>query len=970
MSHPRLPDRTFAAIVLDWDGTAVPDRQADASEVRARVEALCAAGVDVAVVSGTHVGNVDTQLAARPDGPGRLFLCLNRGSEVSEVGATGPEVRWRRVASPDEERLLDRAARRIRDDLRDEGLDVEIVSERLNRRKIDLIPDPAWRAPPKARIAELVEAVEARLHDHGLSGLDGVVARAEDAARAEGLRDPRVTTDAKHVEVGLTDKSDSARWVLASLWGRGVGPGLVLLAGDEFGPLGGAMGSDARLLVSEAARAIAVSVGVEPEGVPFGVRHLGGGPGQFLDLLDDQLERRRCGRVPGIDDDPRWIVEFRDGPVEQIRVREALTTVADGSFGTRGALEERGAGASPMVVAAGVYEDRENDVPSLLRGPEWTALDVSTSGPGRRVLDLRTGVLWREAPTDSGLLRTVRFASLGHPGIAGLRAEAPADDLMPADPLALPWGGRGRLGVTRVPSKRGGGIGVAMAQDVHRTGPLRMFERLVSFDADPSRQPRGSRARSALRRARDAGFDRLLDEQRRSWAGQWSDAHVVIEGDEASELAVRFALFHLISSARATDDAPVGARGLSGSAYAGHVFWDADVYVLPVLAAVAPARARAMLEYRIRRLPAAQALARERGLRGARFPWESADDGREVTPGWVPDGHGNRIRVVTGEHADHISSDVAWAAVRYAQWTGDGAFLAGAGRPLVEEAARFWASRIRVEPDGRGHVYAAVGPDEYHEVVDDNAFTNVMARWVLGHAARAHPDPASAEVAEWRSLSRSLVDGYEPATGLYEQFAGFYDLEPVLISEMAAVPIAADVMLGRDQVARSQVVKQPDVLMLHFLVPDEVAPGSLEPNLDFYGPRTAHGSSLSPAIHASLLARAGRCEEALEMFRLAARLDLDDLTRTTAGGLHLATMGGLWQALVHGFLGVRVEHGELVAEPKLPRAWREVEVTFRFRGDRVRVRALDGQARIEVLETDDEPAAVAMADNQVAGGAR
>ena len=148
----------------------------------------------------------------------------------------------------------------------------------------------------------------------------------------------------------------------------------------------------------------------------------------------------------------------------------------------------------------------------------------------------------------------------------------------------------------------------------------------------------------------------------------------------------------------------------------------------------------------------------------------------------------------------------------------------------------------------------------------------------------------------WLELADALVDGYDPASGVYEQFAGFHDLEPLLIAEVAPQrPVAADILLGAARARAAQVVKQPDVLMLHYVVPEEVALGSLGPNLDFYEPRTAHGSSLSPGVHAALLARARRCEQALDLLRLTARVDFDDISQTTAGGLHLAAMGSLWR---------------------------------------------------------------------------
>jgi trehalose/maltose hydrolase-like predicted phosphorylase len=297
------------------------------------------------------------------------------------------------------------------------------------------------------------------------------------------------------------------------------------------------------------------------------------------------------------------------------------------------------------------------------------------------------------------------------------------------------------------------------------------------------------------------------------------------------------------------------------------------------------------------------------------------------------------VPILTGEREEHVTADVAWALAHYVEWSGNRAFLTGAGRPLLLETARYWASRCRLDPQGGAHIDGVIGPDEYHESVDDNTYTNVMARWNLRTAADL-ADGSSAtddEARDWRRLADRIVDGYDPVTGRYEQFAGYFGLESLSIADIAQAPVAADVLLGRDRVAASQVIKQPDVLMLHHLVPEEVAPGSLEPNLDFYGPRTAHGSSLSPAIHAALLARAGRADEALEPLRIALALDLEDLTGTTAAGLHLATFGGVWQAVLAGFAGVRVRDGVLGVDPRLPTSWRSLELRFRCLGRRVRL---------------------------------
>lgn len=944
-----VTEATFEALVFDWDGTAVPDRQADASAVRDRVEALCAAGVHVFVVSGTHMGNVDGQLSARPAGPGRLFLCLNRGSEVFEVTTAGPVLVERRVASADENSALDRAAGFAVDALRARGVEAQVVSQRLNRRKIDIIGEPGWADPPKARIAELLGAVTERLQGAGMTGLADVVAIAQRAARDAGLADPRVTSDVKHVEIGLTDKAHSARWAAGWLRARGVTGGLVLVGGDEFGPLGGVPGSDSLMLVDDLARAAAVSVGVEPGGVPAGVVHLGGGPGRFVELLDVQLDRRSGGWVPWIDEDPAWVLTLPDAP-DLARAAEALGALSNGWAGVRG----DGDTATSLFAVNGTYTD--GDDPQLLPGPLWTRLRTGADATGgRRLVDLRTGVLARDGGPDVAS-RAVRFVSGAHPHAMALRAEAPTHALLALAPLGRP-GGEARFErdgdddwrLARTGTDKGGAIVVAARDRSHVRAGRRVVERVAAWAAGDATW---DDARGHLASLAGSGFDRLLAEHRESWAERWADAEVTIEGSSEDELAARFGAFHLLSAAAEHSEAAVGARGLTGTAYGGHVFWDADVFVLPALAAIRPQAARAMLEYRIRRLPAARAAAAVEARRGARFPWESAASGADVTPTRVRGPRGELIPIRTGRHEIHIVADVAWAAAEYTAWTGDSALLAGPARGLLVETARYWASRSRRDGDGHAHLYGVMGPDEYHEVVDDNAYTNVMARWNLRRAADLvdHTGGDRTEAAAWRELADALVDGFDPEPGLYEQFAGYFDLEPLLIADVARPPVAADVLLGPERVAGSQLIKQPDVLMLHHLVPDEVAAGSLAVNLAFYGPRTAHGSSLSPAIHAALLARAGHPDQALELYRVAARLDLDDLTGTTAGGLHLAAMGSAWQALAYGFLGLRPRADGLDVDPRLPSTWDALALRLRFQGQPIGVRAEGDLVTVHCVE--------------------
>jgi trehalose/maltose hydrolase-like predicted phosphorylase len=921
--------------VFDWDGTAVPDRAADARDVCGLVEALCSLGMEIYVVSGTHIDNVDGQLEARPPGPGHLHLCLNRGSEVFRADEHGVELVERRLVTPPEEAALTRAAELTVARLGELGLRAEIVSQRLNRRKIDVIPEAEWADPPKARIDELLEAVETRLRAAGLAGLRDAVAIAEAAAHEVGLPDPRVTSDAKHVEIGLTDKADSARWVFRDLQLRGIAPSLVLVGGDEFGPLGGLPGSDSLLLTVDAVGATAVSVGREPTGVPDGVLDLGGGPARFVQLLQDQLERRRRGDVPDVDGDPAWTLTVEGLDREQERVHESLLTLSDGCIGTSGSPVGSDPAARPRVLAAGLY-DGEGPETDLFPCPIWTRLDGELSGKPelQRRLDLRTGILSQRVDG----LGAILFSSLARPGTVALRAQGPPELLRSDLPLTAGSDAGAGLDGDRFWVRERARVGavVAAAKDTLRGDRL---ERLGAYCVKCGDDP--ARALRLLEEAERAGFERLLSEQRAAWAHRWSEADVRIDGDDELQRAVRFALFHTMAAVADSGEAAVGARGLSGPAYRGHVFWDSDVFVLPFLAATHPSAARAMLEYRIRRLPDARAAAKALGRDGARFPWESARDGIDVTPSHAHDRTGRVVPIRTGELEEHITADLAWAAAFYVDWTGDEDFANGPGRELLVESARYWASRIRMDNRGRAHIYGVIGPDEYHEPVDDNAYTNVMARWNLRRAAGASEHAGVVpedERRRWLELADALVDGYDAATGVYEQFAGFFGLEPLVIADVAPRrPIAADLLLGAERVASAQVLKQADVLMLHHLVPDAVEPQSLVPNLEFYEPRTAHGSSLSPAIHASLFARAGRLEEALAALQLAARIDLDDLTGTTAGGLHLATMGGLWQAVAFGFAGVRVAGDVLHIDPQLPAAWDAFELRLTFRGHPIAV---------------------------------
>ena len=940
--------RRFEAIVFDWDGIAAPDRPAAATRLRRLVEDACEAGIELAIVSDADVETVDGELAARPGSRGGLVLALNRGSEVFRIDRDGPQLVKRRRATGEEEAALSRAAELTVERVAAHGLKALIVSERLNRRRIDLIAEPECTDPPQARAGEPTVAVKDRPAPAAIAGLTGALEIARAAAADAGLADPRVTAGAEHLEIGLTDVSDSARWIIRELWRMGIGPDQVLVLGDCFGSLEPFPGSHSNL-AGEVHGASALSVGVQVDGVPTGIVRIGGGGEMFARVLEDQTARRDNGELPLVSADPEWTLSVDDTEPRLERVHESLLTLGDGRLGTRGSLLVSNPAEDPSVLLSGVYAGQGPES-QLLGGPRWNTIELADAPElsTRRVLDLHTGTLSQDLLAGDARLQALLLSSLARPATTVMRVRGRGatplvgHGMQPPPEVEHERGEKDRGVWMRVAGSPGSIVAASYErfrdQRLHDAGSDWVLDRLACYEGAPAGRADEHTVLARVNEAQELGFDTMLSDHRRAWAARWEDADIRIDGDPELQLAVRLALFHLIASVADEGEAAVGARGLTGAGYRGHVFWDSDVHVLPFLAATHPGAARAMLEYRVRRLPVALRAARVQGRAGARFPWESAASGEDVTPASVTNSRGEVDPVHCGIQEEHIVADVAWAAAHYIDWTGDQAFAAGPGLELLVETARWWASRIELDADGSGHIRGVMGPDEYHPFVDDNAYTNVMARWNLRRAAAMSAGLVDeTERRRWLERADAIVDGYDPLSGTYEQFEGFHELEPLLIPDLAPRPVAADVLLGPDRTRHAQVVKQADVLMLHYLVPDEVATGSLEPNLKFYDPRTAHGSTLSPGVHAALFARAGQPEAGLEMLRLTARLDIDDIGHTTCEGVHLAGMGTVWRALAYGYAGLRPAGNALAIDPVLAPGWETLDLQVQFRGSRVRV---------------------------------
>ena len=345
--------------------------------------------------------------------------------------------------------------------------------------------------------------------------------------------------------------------------------------------------------------------------------------------------------------------------------------------------------------------------------------------------------------------------------------------------------------------------------------------------------------------------------------------------------------------------------------------------------------------------------AAENGFEGAQFAWESAETGDEATPRWVPDGEdpSKLIRIWTGDIQIHISADIAYAIWQYWQVSGDDAFMRDYGAPIILETALFWESRAETLDAGYA-IRQVIGPDEYHDHVDNNAFTNGMVRWHLDKAMEVrewlqHKFPENAEALErqlelsdatvsiWKDIAEKLEFRHDSTTGLIEQFEGFFQLPEVEWKKFEGRTESMQSLLGIEDVNRYQVLKQADVIMLLCLLRDHFDRVTWHANWDYYNPRTDHsyGSSLSPAIHAWAACEIGEPELAYEHFMRAARSDLGDIRGNADDGIHAASAGGLWQALVFGFAGLRLTEDGYSIKPKLPSHWDRLNFKFVHRGE-------------------------------------
>jgi alpha,alpha-trehalose phosphorylase len=661
---------------------------------------------------------------------------------------------------------------------------------------------------------------------------------------------------------------------------------------------------------------------------------------------------------------------------------------------------------------------------TIVNVPDATVMELEVDGeplhPGtaqrfRRWLDFRSGVLERvsEWTTSSGIGVTVwsrRLVSLAHPDTASFRVRIEVDrpcslsmvsrvvnrqdgvrkDLADDDPrlaAALPhrvfepraatvdgprmvqsWiTARSKLGLVVAVDHQLEGDDAAVVHD----RDVDDFSFTFSFDARPDtpiavtkhavyischHEPGPSDrsiAEDHLDRAIGLGFEGLAAAQEVALERFWAEADVEVDAGAEIQRAIRWTLFQLHQASANLDGLSIPAKGLTGQAYDGHYFWDTEIYVLPFLVYTRPKLAAEILRFRHGLLPAARRRAEEMSLNGALFPW------RTIT------GDEASAYFLAGTAQYHINADIIYALRKYVEVTGDTALLWDIGVELAVETARMWFD-LGFYRSGRFHIHGVTGPDEYTALVDDNAYTNAMARMNLRFAAQVAvrmseeaPDRYEElaerigldhdEIVAWRLAGDAAFIPHDLELGITPQDLNFLSKEPW---DFEGTPPSKYPLLLHFHplvIYRFQVLKQADVVLADFLLGDEFSDELKRSNFEYYDPITTGDSSLSACVQSIMAAEIGLQDTAERHFNHALFMDLADLAGNTTDGVHMASAGGVWTALVFGFGGLRDHGGVISLDPKLPKSWRSLRFRLSVQGRRLTVHVTHERTRVELV---------------------
>jgi maltose phosphorylase len=470
------------------------------------------------------------------------------------------------------------------------------------------------------------------------------------------------------------------------------------------------------------------------------------------------------------------------------------------------------------------------------------------------------------------------------------------------------------------------------------------------------------RGMARLEQAGKMRYDEALAANTRYWEDFWSKADIAVEGDPETQQGIRYCIFQLQQTYRgAVPGTNIGAKGLTGEAYNGNTFWDTETYCLPYYLFSNPQAARALIEYRHQTLPQALERAKALDCQGACFPIATID-GTESCTLW--------------QHASlqiQPTTAIAYAIRHYVKITQDTTLLYGKGMDLLLPICRFLASRGQWSQ--RSHkfgYYAVMGPDEFHMMVNNNCYTNYMAKQTFLYTLSVieEMDPAArdellrrfsctpGELAAWRKMAEEMILPYDSEAGVFEQHEGFLDLPHLDVDEIPVEDFPLYHSWSYDRILRTDMIKQPDVLMFLFLYNQSFSRVEKLRNYEYYEPRCIHESSLSPSLHSILAAELDKPEEAFELFRFAARFDLDNYNRNTAEGVHLTSIAAAWMNVVYGYGGLRSDGEQLLFRPAIPPHWKSYSFQIAYRGSSVRVKVDQKEAHFQLIGGAPVPAVI------------
>ncbi|MEM9925124.1 MAG: beta-phosphoglucomutase [Cyanobacteria bacterium P01_D01_bin.50] len=714
-----------------------------------------------------------------------------------------------------------------------------------------------------------------------------------------------------------------------------------------------------------------------------------------------------------------WVLTETQFDPKQLNYKETVFTIGNGYLGTRGSFSEGYPGAMAATFINGLYDDVPIYYTELVNCPDWLPLYITIDDEEfrldkgeifsyQRQLDLKRGILNRKISWRSPNGKTIDiyfecFASQEEKYVLGLRVQlTPIDfdgtigirasiDGNPEDNDGFnPWiildqgyrnnstwlhvrtrSSRSELGMAFKLTVSGTkaeyrDIGVPGFPTVEAkfnavAGQTINIQKLVTvFTSREEKEPHIA-ARNKLQKL--PNYDKLLIKHEKAWETIWDDSDIAIEASARAQFALRYNLFQLLISAPRDDDrVSIPAKTLSGFGYHGHIFWDVEFFILPFFLFTQPNIARNLLTYRYHTLEGARRKAKFHECRGAMYAWESAATGDEVTPRWAPprNFYEEDIRIWVRDRQIHISADIAIAAWFYWQVTGDNEWMRDFGAEIILDTALFWSSRVELNiKQERYEIRNVIGPDEYHENVDNNAFTNRMVQLHLEKALKVYdwlnnnfPQKAT-ELEEklqvtqkrrwrWQDIVENMFIAYDEKTGLIEQFEGFFQLQYTNLDDdnYKSRTCSMQALLGIKDVNKRQILKQPDVLMLLYVMErtaeTDYGKEVLSKNWDYYAKRTdiTYGSSLGPAVQGLVAASLGKTGEAYDLFRLAAFVDLENTRLNAADGIHAASCGNVWQAVIFGYAGIQFTENGPVANPNLPPTWKRIQFKLYWRGKR------------------------------------